>query len=189
MLHQLHDLTTLLNALPQRPDEELPVEINYPDRVYTVEHNIHAAIHTNRLDTRGDHQNLMSGMVNILLQASLLYIYTNLRQTPVGGAIRRTLSARLQRLLTRETDLAAFMLQYPGEMMWVGILGLSTGVEGSFWLDMVQRICLFSGANEWSDIERNTGCMPVLENVFRDSCERVWRKNSASSDLSGGIGL
>jgi hypothetical protein len=106
ILCSLHELSTFLNSTPA---DELPGDANYPDRVYAVEHSIATAVAEAASNKDCDRSEISF----ILLHSALLFIYTNLRQTPVGGSIRITLVARLRSVLeiTHTIHLTEYFLQ------------------------------------------------------------------------------
>lgn len=89
ILQDLHELSTFLNPMGKCRDD-LPPGASYPDRVYIVERNILTSI------AKANNDKSQNSIFTILLHTGLLFIYTNLRQTPVGGQIRKSLSNRLR---------------------------------------------------------------------------------------------
>ncbi|RDW92605.1 hypothetical protein BP5796_01999 [Coleophoma crateriformis] len=125
ILQSLHELSVFLNIMG--PDQQaLPANAAYPDRVYGVEHRI-----LTQLAHQAPDSNAVFGP---LLHAGLLYIYTNLRQTPVGGEIRQALVARLKTSLMVPDALLPAEL-YPAELLWASMLG------GFAALDPSHRAC------------------------------------------------
>jgi hypothetical protein len=175
ILQQLHDLASILNAFPNGMGQELPVELQYPDRVYTVEHQVISSLHSQTVSSSTTEQLSPSDtVVNILLHACLLYIYTNLRQTPVGGAMRRSIAARLQETISLAADINGLMQTYAHEILWVCILGFGTNVERDSWTDLLMTVVKRQGHKSCEDIGISLGCMPVLERVFKEKTERAW---------------
>ncbi len=80
LLQSLHELSTFLNLLPSRT---LPWDAAYPDRVYEVEYRILVSLFGDEVLADSDDK---IRIANILLSSGLLFIYSNLRETPVGAA-------------------------------------------------------------------------------------------------------
>jgi len=182
ILEALNDLATLLNAYPNGVGQELPTSIQYPDRVYVTEHEIVSILYTkSEMPVVNEEATSSRIIVEIFLHACLLYIYTNLRQTPVGGAMRRTLSARLKSCIQRAIDLDALLDEFSTEMLWVCMMGLATAGDNEFWILVMNRISSRKTRQTWSDIEKELLNMPVLEKVFEESCYKVWKRSFRGS--------
>ncbi|KAH6713438.1 hypothetical protein BKA61DRAFT_74860 [Leptodontidium sp. MPI-SDFR-AT-0119] len=173
-LQHLHELSTFLNLVGKESDD-LPVEACYPDRVYTVEHNILTSLYVSQSSPQGQRSNIW----DILRHASLLFIYTNLRQTPVGGQIRKSLSNRLQ-LCMQDADLRVYKVDLPAEMLWVSCIGLVGTQDTSdyhWFLGCVERISVEHLIGSWEEVLSFCGAMPALERNCARKCESLWAKN------------
>lgn len=106
-LQKLHELSTILNLRPVGEDD-LPTEAAYPDRVYSIEHTLLTAL-ANEAERK-------IGIVDVLQNAALLFIYSHLRQTPVGGEIRQSILGRLTSCL-ESMELQAFVEDHPAKML------------------------------------------------------------------------
>ncbi|KAH9221865.1 hypothetical protein DL95DRAFT_381644, partial [Leptodontidium sp. 2 PMI_412] len=102
LLRELHSLAAFIDHTAPYGIVALE-QASYPDRAYMVEYVLLDLIshsHTHPPTTSPTHH--VTGAVGIiapLLHALLLYIYSNIRLTPVGGRIRRTLASRLRAFL------------------------------------------------------------------------------------------
>ncbi|KAN0095202.1 Fungal specific transcription factor domain containing protein [Hyaloscypha variabilis] len=181
ILTQLHQLSTFLNLTP-RPEQDLPQEAAYPDRVYLVEHQILTLLANYAIPSfslNPDNEALVSeSVIEILLRASLLYIYTNLRQTPVGGRLRQALVFELWSCLER-VGMWRLGDVFAREMLWVvcvGVVGSVSTDEHASFLEHLRGFCTDLGLVGWEDVVDFCGCMPVLERAclerFRGICER-----------------
>lgn len=173
-LQHLHELSTFLNLVGKESDD-LPVEACYPDRVYTVEHNILTSLYVSQSSPQGQRSNIW----DILRHASLLFIYTNLRQTPVGGQIRKSLSNRLQ-LCMQDADLRVYKVDLPAEMLWVlciGLVGTQDTSDYHWFLGCVERISVEHLIGSWEEVLSFCGAMPALERNCARKCESLWAKN------------
>ncbi|KUJ17475.1 uncharacterized protein LY89DRAFT_54360 [Mollisia scopiformis] len=172
ILRDLHELSNFLNDTGNHR-EDLPQEVCYPDRVYSVEHNTLTAI--TRMSDARDPSNIFS----ILLHASLLFIYTNLRQTPVGDQIRKSLSARLRSCI-QGADVAFLQMMFPAELLWASLLGIVGGKETSdfnWFLSSVERLCMGNGIMTWEGATEFCIELPVLETSCRNTCEKLWARD------------
>jgi hypothetical protein len=174
ILERLHELTVFLNVMPSGPGYEFPQEVNYADRVYIVEHRIATA-----LSREPQHESFGGGSDSIfhtILHASQLYVYTNLRQTPVGGTLRKALVTRLKGHL-EQLNIMEMISRYPAEMLWTLLLGVMTALDlpkESFWFESFDTICGMEGLNTWEDILDAVKGLPVLELVYQRRCEEWW---------------
>jgi len=162
--------------MPIGPGKELPAEAAYPDRLYTVEHTITTALTKELQYARLGRDN--HSIFHTVLHASLLFIYTNLRQTPVGGAIRNALVNRLQNHL-EQLDKDDMADRFPAVMLWVFHLGLVTAAwtpSGLFWTGFLRRVCLERRLESWRDVEKEMEGLPIFENVYRGMCEMAWNE-------------
>ncbi|OKL63172.1 hypothetical protein UA08_01234 [Talaromyces atroroseus] len=100
LLLSLHELSTFLNIIGTH---KLPWEVAYPDPSTDVKAKLGV----------------------LILHAGLLFIYTNLRETPVGGRIRERLIARLRRALDA-ADIERMVLFFPAEVLWIVLIGATS---------------------------------------------------------------
>ncbi|KAF8866894.1 hypothetical protein BDZ45DRAFT_177597 [Acephala macrosclerotiorum] len=172
ILEDLHGLSTFLNEVGPASDE-LPPEAAYSDRVYTVEHRL--------LTLLADRKSSLchaseEPIITLLLQAALLYIYTNLRETPVGGAIRRTLATRVQYSLEM-MDVSALMVHFPAELLWALSLVVlaSKSLDDSCWLH-IEIFCAIHDIHTWDEVKATCECLPVSEAACSENvggCGRI----------------
>jgi len=170
-LRSLHELSTFLN-LSESETDELPVEACYPDRVYTVEHSILTPLYDSVDPNRSN------DIWNILRHASLLFIYTNLRQTPVGGEIRKSLSGRL-RLALQSAELRS-LRDFPAEMLWIsclGLVGAQDTINHRYFLSCVKSICTESSIGSWTEVIGFCRSMPTFERSCATKCKTLCINN------------
>jgi hypothetical protein len=117
-LLSLHELSTFINSIGSN---EIPWGVAYPDRVYHVEYQIVASLFDDSIIARTD---VKAKLGVLFLHAGLLFIYTNLRETPVGGSIRGRLIARLCQALD-EAVIEQIALSFPAEVLWIVLVGTS----------------------------------------------------------------
>ncbi|CZR57003.1 uncharacterized protein PAC_06892 [Phialocephala subalpina] len=170
ILQDLHELSTFLNYIGSA-SEELPPEAAYPDRLYTTEHQLLTSLADRRLLICNPSQ---ASIFTILLHAALLYIYTNLRETPVDGALRRTLVARVRSTLD-VTEISALMESFPAELLWILSLVIlaSKSLDDSYWLRM-QLLCDIHEIRTWDKVVARCECLPVFEASCSETCRRLW---------------
>jgi hypothetical protein len=106
-LQKLHELSIFLNLRPAG-ENELPPEAAYPDRVYSVEHTL--------LTVLADTAERNNAIFDALQNSALLFIYSNLRQTPGGGNIRKSILGRLTSCL-ESIDMQTLVEAYPAEIV------------------------------------------------------------------------
>ncbi|KAH8705577.1 hypothetical protein BGW36DRAFT_353979 [Talaromyces proteolyticus] len=178
VLKNLHELTTFLNLSNIK---ELPFEAAYPDRLYGVEHKVLCLIaeeEKEEVDTANRYQ--QHDITRLLLRVSLLYIYTNLRQTPIGGKLRRRLVKRLQEFLNCSTNLPLLMATFPAEMLWTSFLGsyAATGTDyQSYFIEITEALSRGNSLLSWAHIISFLNSLPVLEDSCRKACNRIWMDN------------
>ena len=170
LLLSLHQLSIFLNLANL---QSLPWEAAYPDRVYAVEYQFLRALFDDHIIAITKEQ-LEIG--RILFHGGLLFIYTNLRETPVGGAIRLRLLARLQAAL-EGADLFRLSPFFLAELVWVLLLGAtaSTGPGRVLFLDKLKSICVGYSIHDWSGISKLLDTVPALEAQRLRSCIELWR--------------
>jgi hypothetical protein len=171
-LQRLHELSTFLNLLPA-DGEELPVEAAYPDRVCSVEN----ALLTDLAKQNNEEE---TGIFKVLQNAVLLFVYSNLRQTPVGGMIRKSILGRLTVTLGA-VELGKLKDGFSAEMLWVFVLGVIGAEDGTIeqgWYAVNARgVCEGRGLGCWDDVMGVLGCMPALEKACVARCKRLWEDN------------
>ncbi|KAH8659318.1 hypothetical protein BGZ60DRAFT_122063 [Tricladium varicosporioides] len=175
ILRDLHDLAIFLNnANGSRVDEELPPLAAYPDRVYTVEHRILTAL--SQEPQLGDlNHDTDSVIFSLLLHVSLLYVYTNLRQTPVGGQIRQSILSRFRSRL-QISHLGLCSQLYSTEMLWITIVGImGSNGQDQYLLDSARQLCPIIGLHTWRQINKYLELsMPTWETTCATRCGYIW---------------
>lgn len=173
-LQDAHQLAHLLDIVPSS-DVDYLNEASYPDRVYTVEHHILTLLATN--DEVMDET--PARIITPLLHSLLLYVYTNLRLTPVGGQIRRTLVDRL-RIQLQNVDVALLNCTLPAEIMWMLFLGGTAAAHGGadrkWFREKLWWTLKTSCAMEWGWDRTGRLLKDVLwlEREFFDDCRMFW---------------
>jgi hypothetical protein len=170
-VQRLHELSTFLNVRPPGEDE-LPTEAAYPDRVYSVEHNLLTAL-ANAAERKDE-------IFDVLQNAALLFIYSNLRQTPVGGNIRKSILGRLTSCLER-VELLALVEEYPSEMLWVFLLGAlgaqDISSEQIWYSQKAGEVSIARGLASWYGVVEFLRCMPALETTCMMKSKRLWERS------------
>lgn len=172
VLISLHQLATFLNSVG---DGLLPWDASYPDRVHEIEYSIALSLYGDHVVAENDDKVEIG---QLLLQAALLHIYTNLRQTPVGGTIRDTLLSRLRALLS-SMDLAHHSRRFPAEMVWVLIIGISAAVgptQAKF-LHEARQVCVKSQIRSWIEVTDLLQSMPALLDACMATCADIWLRS------------
>jgi hypothetical protein len=169
LLLALHELSTFLNCASTHI---LPWDAAYPDRVYEVEYQILLALFDDCVVAEFD-EKIMIGIV--LLHSGLLFIYTNLRETPVGGVIRDRLLLRLRAALA-SIDLPSCSKSFLAEILWVLFLGAcaSTGSMQAHFLDEIRKTCLNGQIQSWLEIRQLFLRAPALVNGCLTKCMDLW---------------
>lgn len=169
LLITLHQLTTFLNSVD---DGLLPWNASYPDRVYEIEYSIALSLYDDHVVAEDDDKVEIG---QLLLQAALLYIYTNLRQTPVGGTIRDTLLSRLRALLD-SMDLAYHSRRFAAELLWVLIIGISAaaGASQAEFMDQARELCVENQIGGWIEVIDILKSMPALLDACMAKCMDIW---------------
>lgn len=168
ILTHLHELSVFLNDIKL---DELPWNASYPDRVYLVEYRIVTLLARTRA--------IYPEIYSVLIHTALLYIYTNLRQTPVGGAVRGRLSTRLKSMLER-VDLTLLMDLFPKEMLWSFFIGAfaSSGTSQDQWFLLnLKFICTASRLTTWEEVLVHIRCLPMLEATCMRGCRKIWEQD------------
>lgn len=171
ILLSLHELSTFLNMTNVH---ELPWDAAYPDRVYEVEYYILVSLFDDRVVADLDDEVKIG---SILLHSGLLYIYTNLRQTPVGGVIRRRLLSRLKIALDN-VEVSSLTKLFPAEMLWVLFLGAFTATGADhivYFTEKIRSVCFVNEIRTWLEIGELFDSVPALESRCLAKCMDLWR--------------
>lgn len=176
VLRDLHQLATFLNV---SGETELPFEAAYPDRLYSVEHRVLCLLNEEELAVNTGYD--VHGIISILLRVSLVYIYTNLRQTPIGGKLRQRLVEQLQ-LFLEFSNLTFCMATFPAEILWTLFLGTfaATGtVYKNYFLEKIRLLCQENRLSTWDEICCYFHGLPVFELSCMQGCKKMWMENSS----------
>lgn len=167
LMLSLHQLSTFLNVSHPR---RLPWEAAYPDRLYEVEYHLLNALFDDQIVATTEEQ-LCIGQ--LLLHAGLLFIYTNLRETPVGGAIRCRLLTRLKAALAGITLPAPIFM---AEMLWVFLLGASAciGSDRAYFVEQLRHLTATCNVASWSDARRLLERVPSFQVHRLGLCMDLW---------------
>ena len=118
-------------------------------------------------------------IIPLLLQALMLYIYTNIRLTPVSGSIRSTLVCRIQ-LSVAEMPvpmLDVLFEAFPHEVFWIMFLAGSSSVENNqkiYFVGHLKWMCENLALECWGDIEDKLGRFLWLHEQFLHRCKALW---------------
>jgi len=174
ILQDAHELAHFLDTIPPEDISYLN-EASYPDRVYSIEHHILQLLAQN--DIIMDES--PARIVTPLLHSLLLYTYTNLRLTPVGGQIRQRLVGRL-RMSLEATELTILNCSFAAELMWMLVLGGSAAAQGGedrkWYKEQLWWVLNQNSALEWR-WEQMTGVLKDvlwLERGFLEGCRDFW---------------
>jgi hypothetical protein len=175
VLRDLHQLATFLNL---SGETDLPSEAAYPDRLYNVEHRILCLITEEELVVNTGYD--LHNIISLLLRVCLVYIYTNLRETPIGGKLRQRLVEQLQLFLER-SNLPFYMAAFPAEILWSLFLGgfAATGTAyQNYFLEKIRVLCQENRHSTWDEICCYFHGLPVLEASCMQGCKKMWVENS-----------
>jgi hypothetical protein len=170
----MHELAYFLDMAPLKYICDAPID--YPDRVYSVEYELLLIQAQIKLQPNED-SSILSPMANGLF----LYIYTNLRLTPVGSQIRRTLVENLKASLL-EIDLLTLNESFPAELVWLLFMGGTAASEQDqerpWYIQQLRRILDINGWCEWNwtSIAGLLKGVLWIERVFMDNCERFFQE-------------
>ncbi len=174
ILEDAHELAHFLDIIPPK-DIDYMNEASYPDRVYTIEHRLLMLLDQNDMEL----EESPACVITPLLHSLILYTYTNLRLTPVGGKIRQLLVSRLKDNL-EAIDLTVLNYSFPTELMWMLFLGGTAAVPGSeerqWFKEQLWWVLNRNNALEWG-WERTGGALKRvlwLEKAFFESCQLLW---------------
>jgi len=120
---------------------------------------------------------MKNGIFGILQNAALLFIYSNLRQTPIGGKIRKSILGRLSSCL-ESMNVETLVEQFPGEMLWVFVLGAlgaeDNSLEQILYSQKAKKISVVRELANWSQVVAFLRSMPALETTCMTRSKRVW---------------
>lgn len=172
LLLSLHELSIFLNSVE---DGLLPWDACYPDRVYEVEYRIMLCLFDDSVIAECDDKIAIG---QILLQAALLFIYSNLRQTPVGGTVRKTLLSRLRAALDL-VDLVRLSRRFTAEVLWILAIGSSTatGMTQTKFIDETRGICAENHVYTWAEVTELLRGVPALLDAHMAACMGSWISN------------
>lgn len=154
LLQDMHQLAFFLDKTTKKFITDAP--IMYPERIYSIEYDLLFLELKNRLGcSKPPTLTLLASQcfITSLIHGLFLYIYTNLRYTPVGGRIRHTLAIRLMNHL-QQTDISALNGPFAVELLWLLFLGgtaMGAGEEGRDWYS--EQLWWSLRINSWSDLD------------------------------------
>ncbi|KAL2068568.1 hypothetical protein VTL71DRAFT_14905 [Oculimacula yallundae] len=177
LLSDLQDANELAYFLDITP----PNEVNHlndasiPDRIYSIESHILDLL------SRSTHtiNNCPADIVTPFLISLLLYIYTNLRQTPTGGSIRRILAERV-RMSLEATELTILNCSFSSELTWMLFLGGTAARRGSedrrWYKEQLWWVLNRNSALDWNWVHTSRVLMSVLwlKKEFLEMCQSFW---------------
>ncbi|KAH7306056.1 hypothetical protein BKA65DRAFT_559904 [Rhexocercosporidium sp. MPI-PUGE-AT-0058] len=174
ILQDAHELAHFLDVIPPKDINYLN-EASYPDRVYSIEHHV--------LELLGQNDIIMDDspalIVTPLLHSLLLYTYTSLRLTPVGGQIRRRLVGRL-RINLEAIELTILNCSFAAELMWMLFLGGTAANQSSedrkWFKEQLWWVLNRNSALEWTWEYTSSVLNGVLwlEKGFLENCRDFW---------------
>lgn len=169
LLLSLHELSVFLNSAE---DGLLPWDAFYPDRVYEVEYAISLSLYDDSVIAEC-FDKIQIGQ--ILLQAALLFIYSNLREAPVRGTILKTLLFRLKVALD-SVNLMGFSKSFTAEVLWVLAIGTcaSTGNIQAEFVGEARQICAENRIRTWTEVTYLLRSVPALLDRFMTTCMDSW---------------
>jgi hypothetical protein len=158
ILSSLYGLSTFLNITGT---QKLPWEVAWPDRVYDVEYRIVTSLYNDTIIASTD---VKTKLGVLILHAALLFIYSSLRETPVGGGIREKLIYRLYQA-AKMAGIEKIGVPFPAEALWVALVGTTSAATGEhqrYFSDILRQMC--SRLNIWTILDMQTFLMgfPVL---------------------------
>lgn len=178
VLSDLNRLATFLNASDK---DELPFEAAYPDHLYIVENKVLCLLSEEEQKVINNaYHHRQKDIIELLLQVSLLYIYTNLRQTPMGGKLRRNLVWRMKDFLNDCSNLPLLMAAFPAEMLWTLSISAfaATGTDYQcYFNERIRILCYENGLLRTDQIVQFLTSLPALENSCLKACENIWMEN------------
>lgn len=174
ILQDAHELAHFLDVIPPKDISHLN-EASYPDRVYSIEHHILELLAQNDIII----DDSPAGIITPLLHSLLLYTYTNLRLTAVGGQLRRTLVGRL-RINLENTELTVLNCSFAAELMWMLFLGgIAAGQDSEdrkWFKEQLWWVLNRNSALEWNWDQTTSVLKGVLwlEKSFLEGGQTFW---------------
>lgn len=167
LMSEVYELAHFLDNAPPK-DPGLLDRASFADRIYIIEHKILCAIaHTERTPEP-------TSIILPLLHSLLLYIYTNIRLTPVDGPIRFTLISRLRRQIEL-SDLPTLNAVFPHELRWTLFLGGGAASKGTEERNFfVQKLLSCGCRREWGTWKIIVLLLKGFESAFLIRCEDFW---------------
>ena len=177
----LHELSMFLNLVT---DHWVLWNSLYADRVYALEHRISTLLGSSFFNQ--DSCSAEVEVVNIFLTAGLLFIYTNLRQTPIAHGLRKRLVSRVKHKVAMLptngwylTSLCAFETLWVLGMTATADAGLSLErTDDAVWLqECIHYIVASLSIDSWDGISKVLCYSPVFEQSFGDRFHEWWNEN------------
>ncbi|KAF2160338.1 hypothetical protein M409DRAFT_29188 [Zasmidium cellare ATCC 36951] len=176
LLSRLNELSIYLNHSGR--DRMLPFEVAYPDRVYVLERAVvemllRYSAPAVDLDGRSADTNRILLM---LLHACLLFIYTNLRQTPIGSGIRQDLVDRLSSAID-DADDSLLQREFVPLHCWALLLCLGAvgrTQQGHGTARQLRDVCWQQSLSSFNAVKDFCRGLPTLEEGAAIKCEEVW---------------
>lgn len=108
--------------------------------MYDVEYRIVTSLYDDTIIASTD---VKTKLGVLILHAALLFIYSNLRETPVGGRIREKLIYRLYQA-AKVADIEKKGVYFPAEALWVALVrttSAATGKHQCYFSDRLRQMC------------------------------------------------
>jgi hypothetical protein len=167
IMSETYELAHFLDTTPSN-DPGLLERASFPDRIYIVEHKLLLLIADNEKHQTRD------SIVMPLLLSLLLYLYTNVRLTPIESQIRLVLICRLQNCL-QQCDLSILNREFPHEVRWLHFLGGGAAQRGTPERAWYVRSLVECGCRKgWLLWDHIVLGLKGFETAFLQRCEEYW---------------
>jgi len=193
LLQDLHELSLFLDSTDPK-DVEILHEVAYADRSYLVEHKALTLIAQLQSSSYHPTETGEDLILPLLLQTLLLYIYTNIRLTPVGSSLRSALVSRIKSNISsfQHYSLMSLIHIFPHEMLWIFFLAGSAALneeERTYFVQNLAWICEARGMNDWNDISAALGSLLWLHKACLGRCRELCGDVSLYQSMSRNWGL
>jgi len=182
LLQDFHTIVKFLEFVDPK-DTALLQDIAFVDHVYIAEHKnlvLMARFNSTSPSLLPVEMNPKQTLVlPLLFQALMLYVYTNIRLTPVGGSIRSTLVGRIHVTIA---ELPVPMLDvlfevFPHELFWIMFLAGSSSVEVTqrlYFISHLKWMCESLALICWEDVEGKLRQFLWIHKDFLYRCMELW---------------
>jgi len=186
LLQDFHSIAMFLEFANLKHTSVLQ-DVAYLDHVYYAEHTNLMLMAQYRTISSSffpvDINSEETFILPLLFQALMLYIYTNIRLTPIEASIRSILVDRIQVTVAKLPFAVLDVLfeTFPHEVIWIMFLAGSSSVENThrrYFIGHLKWMCKSLALMYWEEIKEKLRHFLWLHKHFLQRCKDLWTEIS-----------